>query len=157
MTSLQSNKMDSTNRLKLQSILVALVQLPEGETVPKLSSDLLSNPHGVIVSLQKTGGYDSFLQLYDNAHDYFLAHYTVQEKNKIVLPKGNAADASAETAGEPDNKAISAPSEAEMSQWDVNKMLVDDDPVAAARANYEAISRYDIDVYSWADYSCRSC
>ena len=149
--------MDSTNRLKLQSILVALVQLPEGETVPKFSSDLLSNPHGVIVSLQKTGGYDSFLQLYDNAHDYFLAHYTAQEKNKIVTPMGNAADASAETAGEPDNKAISAPSEAEMNKWDVKKMLVDDDPVAAVRANSEAISRYDIDVYSWADYSCRSC
>ncbi len=157
MTTLWHKNMDSTNQLKLQSVLVALVNLPANEEAPPLEKDLLTNPHNTIISLKDSGGHQKFLQLYENAYQQFLSRYSSQEKNKIVKPKGTAADASAERNNEDGNTAVSVDPEKLLKTWDVTAILGDNHPAATARAAYEARSNGDMDVYIWAEYSCQIC
>ncbi|HIK12554.1 MAG TPA: hypothetical protein IGS52_20240 [Oscillatoriaceae cyanobacterium M33_DOE_052] len=125
--------MNSTNRVKLQSVLVALVNLPANEEAPPLEKDLLTNPHNTIISLKDSGGHEKFLQLYQDAHTEFTKRYNSQERNLIVTPKGTAADASAERNNEDGNTAVSVNPEKLLKTWDVKAILGDDNPAATAQ------------------------
>lgn len=133
----------------LQSLLVALVRLPDAESAPQFDRNMVKSPLAVVANMENRR--HRFWKLYEEAQIELTRRYNAQPRNKIVFPEDppSTPNSIAENVSEPASKA--------MALFDrLDNIFTSQSPQAEAKREYEAArqANENLDVYEWAEVWC---